>query len=366
MLTASPITRQTVGRTFSVAISTLGVGATLQLGIIGWAFATRPANPLPTFPATDSTAIARINSPPQTIQVPPPDLTANPFGEPPQTFPTTPAPTVPSKPTPVPQRAAPAEPTNRFEEVLLQGRQLRERGDMSTAITKLREAATMDPKNPIPVAELAATYEKMGNADRAAEHWRKIYEMGDAAGVYFTLAETKLKVSQVLAVKEATRPGPDAAADTSVAVDGIAAGATLGLLPIRTEDEPDDGSAKRFTLHIPIKARPKSKTEVRDLVIHVLFYDIVDGQNVVQTSANVSSRWMTPPADWTESDVEELAVEYQLPKPEAKAAKRENRKYFGYIVRIYYKQQLQAATAEPERLSQQYPPPPTLPKDPDK
>jgi len=365
MLTASPITRQTVGRTFSVAISSLGVGAVLQLGIIGWAFATRPVNPVSTYTAMNLPPVAHLSPPPSTIQVPQPDLTANPFAEPPQTMTTTAGSTVPPKPTPVPQKAPPAEPTNRFEELMLQGKQLRERGDMTTAITKFREAGTMDPKNPTPIAELAATFEKMGAADRAGEQWRRIYEMGDAAGVYFSLAETKLKVAQVLEIKGATAamPAGPQAVDTSVAIEGIAAGATLGLLPIRTDEETDDSSAKRFTLHIPIKARPKTKMEVRDLVIHVLFYDIVEGQNVVQTSANVNSRWMSPPADWLEGETEELAVEYQLPKPEAKAAKRENRKYFGYIVRIYYKQQLQTATAEPERLSQQYPPPPTLPND---
>jgi hypothetical protein len=149
-------------------------------------------------------------------------------------------------------------------------------------------------------------------------------------------------------------------------IEGIAAGAMLGLLDVRMEEQHDENFAKRFVLHIPIKARPKARIDVRDLVIHVLFYDLVDKQNVVQTSANVSSRWATPPADWTDTDVEELAVEYQLPKPEPHVAKREDRKYFGYIVRIYYKQQLQAAAAEPERLAQQYPPPPTLPKENEK
>ena len=366
MPTASPITRQTVGKTFSIAISTLGVGAVLQLGIIGWAFATRSANPMPSLSTGDGSPVARLATATTTVPPAQPDLTENPFAEPSQAFTTTPSTTPPTRPTPVPQRTPPTEPTNRFEELLLQGKQLRERGDMNTAITKFREAGTMDPKNPIVIAELAATYEKMGSADRAAEQWKKIYEMGDAAGVYYSLAETKLKVSQALALRQATQTTDDGAVDTSVPIEGIAAGATLGLMPIRTQDEADDNSAKRFTLRIPIKARPKTKMEVRDLVIHVLFYDIVDGQNVVQTSANVNSRWTSPPADWTEGDTEELAVEYQLPKPEAKAAKRENRKYFGYIVRIYYKQQLQASTAEPERLSQQYPPPPTLPKDTDK
>jgi hypothetical protein len=62
------------------------------------------------------------------------------------------------------------------------------------------------------------------------------------------------------------------------------------------------------------------------------------------------------------SDTEELAVEYQLPnsKPES----RESRKYFGYLVRLYYQGRLQAVSAVPERLEQAHPAAPTLPKEP--
>jgi len=84
----------------------------------------------------------------------------------------------------------------------------------------------------------------------------------------------------------------------------------------------------------------------------------------VHTIANVSNRWLTAPADWEDQDTEVLAVEYQLPKADPRT--RENRKYFGYIVRIYYKQRLQAARAEPDRLGHLYPASPTLPNEPEK
>ena len=140
------------------------------------------------------------------------------------------------------------------------------------------------------------------------------------------------------------------------------ADATLSLLPVTLEDRPDEQSINRFTLHIPLKARPDSHIDVRDLVLHVLFYDLVDGQMIVQTSANVNTHWVTPPANWIKSDTEELAVEYDLPKLEAGATRPEARKYYGYLVRVYYRNQLQAATAKPERLQRQYPPPPVLAK----
>jgi hypothetical protein len=371
MLTASPITRQTVGRTFTIALGVLGVGVVLQLGAVGWAFIARfHAQPFPGEGSPgDQPTFARLTKPPALR----PDFSSDPFAEPseqpPQQITTNPSTTgVPPRPMPVPlnmQKPADAVPQTRFDELVLQGKQLRERGDTGNALTKFREANAMDPRNPIAIAELAATYEKMRLMDRSAEQWKRIYEMGDSAGLYFSLAESKLKESQARAILEAV-PQPGAAASPGGEVEGITSGAMLGLGRVTADDMPDEASEKRFTLHVPIKARPRSRIDVHDLVIHVLFYDIVDGQNVVQTSANVNSRWTTAPVDWADSDTEELAVEYQLPRPEPGRAKRESRKFFGYIVRVYYKQQLQASAAEPARLAQQYPPPQTLPKENDK
>jgi len=342
-----------------MAISVLGVGAVLQLGAVCWAFAIRlRAEPLSLsgVEGAGGPLIAKLNNDKGL------DLTSDPFAD------GTPGSSaganaiIAPKPTPAPisaQKGDDTAPANRFEEQIAQGKTLRERGDTNTALTRFREAAAADPQSPIPIAEIAATYEKMGLGEKAGEQWRQIYDMGEAAGIYFTLAEAKLKV----AMKEAVEKNP-AAVGSNAEVEGIASGMTLGLLPITAEDKRDELSAKRFTLRIPIKARPNAKIDPHELVIHVLFFDILNSQNVVQTSANVSSRWLTAPADWVESDTEELSVEYQLPRQDAKS--REARKYFGYIVRIYYKKQLQAAGADPERLGQQYPPPPTLPKEPEK
>jgi hypothetical protein len=41
----------------------------------------------------------------------------------------------------------------------------------------------------------------------------------------------------------------------------------------------------------------------------------------------------------------------------------ENRSYFGYVVRVYYKGDLQDMRADPVKLLNQYPPPLTLPNE---
>ena len=101
--------------------------------------------------------------------------------------------------------------------------------------------------------------------------------------------------------------------------------------------------------------------------------------------------WVTPGHDWADTGTEVLDVTYyrskqtsatpglalaDVPDSVEKATKQKKRKgvqeapppaesgphqYLGYIVRVYYKDQLQAVRAEPTRLLNLFPPPFTAP-----
>ena len=67
--------------------------------------------------------------------------------------------------------------------------------------------------------------------------------------------------------------------------------------------------------------------------------------------------------DWRDDETEMLDVEYNQPVPESRDPKQEIRKFYGYIVRVYYKDELQATRAEPSSLGQRFPASQTLEKD---
>jgi hypothetical protein len=173
-----------------------------------------------------------------------------------------------------------------------------------------------------------------------------------------------LPLAVVFTIFCVSRPGVHvAAAEVQVptAPEIIASGDTLELRRILLKEPSDEFFfAKLFLLGIPISIRPGVHLQMRDMVIHVLFFDLVGDQDV-GTSARVTTRWDNRPVDWVDSNPEWLWVEYDLPKPNAEDAKREKRSYFGYIVRVYYQGRLQAATAEPALLADKHPPSPTLP-----
>ncbi len=100
----------------------------------------------------------------------------------------------------------------------------------------------------------------------------------------------------------------------------------------------------------------------------------------------MSYEWVTPNHDWKSTNPEVLAVTYVRPKnrggtsesaisaaaaavtPGKKSSSRKKgdeaggqRKYLGYIVRVYYNDQLQAVRADPTKLLNLFPPPFTAP-----
>ena len=112
------------------------------------------------------------------------------------------------------------------------------------------------------------------------------------------------------------------------------------------------------------------------------------GDNEIKlTDADVSYEWLTPNHDWANSNSETLAVTYIRPKSKGKSAESDlaaaaaainpakkgkpakaspppdggSRKYLGYIVRIYYNDQLQDKRAEPNKLLTLFPAPFTAP-----
>jgi len=360
----SPITRQTVGKTFIVAISVLGAGATAQLMAVGWLFFARFKVTVPSENAPNSALAAsgmqgrEFSDPFADASLP--SATASPAPTP---APVATPPPAPPRPSPISPQAfqhnnvATSDPTqeDRFNELIDQGRLLRDRGDTYAAVTKLREAQVLDAKNPVALAELAITYEKMGFAEKAAEYWKRIYDMGETAGVYYQAAKGKLDAAKAQTMLE-TRNNP---AKEKV---GLTVDSKFGLGEITRTEENDPNAMEKFVLHIPVKAKPRVRLDVADLTVKVDFYDVVNtatGQVLDHTKANVEYHWASTPPDWMNGDVEMLDVIYTLLRP-PQGEPLEDRKYYGHITSVYYKNALQDYRADPARLAQQAPPPHSL------
>ncbi len=369
-----PIQSPRFGRTAAIAGAVLAGVAVFQLGAVTVAFFRKPKT------ATTENGDDGSHLPPMKIDVsklvaesPPPDdplpvgtdplVAATEEARPPGPQPILPhaepvAPltesgvpemriTAPPRPTPVPLEVFTPKTNPRFAELIEQGKLLRTSGDTAGALVKFREAAAIEPTNALAIAEQAFTFEKMSLPDKAAEQWKRIILIGDRAGLYYSVAQSKLHS----AVQESMR--------TPSASGGPAAsgGKPLSVGDVAMEVDSDPASAKKFTLSVPVNTRTSETISVRDTKVFVLFYDRSNGKDIVKTIANVSNRWVSSPVDWKDGEAETLEVSYDLP---ALQARTERREFYGYIVRVYYRGDLQDTRAEPPGLAQKFPAASTL------
>ena len=319
------------------------------------------------------------------------------------------APTVAEKTAPAPPSTAATTTTTAqttpsaaalsvAEKLLKEATELRDKGDTTNALARLQDAAQRDPKNANVLAEMAMIYESIQLYDRSNETWKKIMEIGPSAGPLYELADMKLKTGVTPpATTTTTGPGlagtsPLDAGTTRNDAEGIPDGSTFGITEVAATDTPDPDAETNMKLKISVKARPNTPIDHTKVKIQVFFYDTVDNKEVVLTDADVSYEWLTPHHDWKETNPEILAVTYvraknktsseadlaaaaasvtppgtskkkpAAPKSPATTADAGHRKYLGYIVRIYYSEQLQAVRADPTKLLNLFPPPLTAPQ----
>ncbi len=286
--------------------------------------------------------------------------------------------------------AAEASPAalSQSDQLLKEAIELRDRGDTANALARLQDASAQDPKNVRILEELAKTYESMQNLDRSIETWRKIQEIGPAAGASFDLADKRLKMGvPTPGVAESALPGlsrldvGSSPAATSAGSDGP----TLGITETTVSETPDPDADTNLMLRIGIKKQSTTEIDHTKVKIQVFFYDTIDDKDIKLTDADVTYEWLTPNHDWADTNPEMLSVTYLRPKNKVlssegalaaaaasvnpgkksrtskpgSSAESGQRKYLGYIVRVYYHDQLQAVRAEPSRLLKLYPPSPT-------
>jgi tetratricopeptide (TPR) repeat protein len=266
------------------------------------------------------------------------------------------------------------------DQLLREGKEFRERGDTTNALARFQEALDSEPDNTGVLQETAQTYESMQMFDRANDVWRRIKQISPSDSSTYALADRRLKVG-VPATPAVEPGGAPAEADVPSRKDvgGNPDGSIMGISEVKTVETPDPEAETNLTLRIGIKKQPNATIDHTKVRVLVYPYDIVDDKDIKLTDADVNYEWLTPKHDWSEPNPEVLLVHYVRAKTsgglsesslsEAAAKVRPGqkgrsskgsanvgqRKYLGYIVRVYYGDDLQAVQAEPARLLQQFP-----------
>ena len=214
----------------------------------------------------------------------------------------------------------------------------------------LKRCDLLAPYDPEVLHEFALTYEQMGLGDKAMSYWQRLADLGpERAGALYPLAASRVQSSPG-ATASTTTPGitgpgglvPLSAAD----------GTVLAIGPCAVVKDRAVTEGERAILRIPIQRASEGFVEPTAVSVDVFFFDIVDGTKVEQTRADPPvSTWVAAPVDWSGEGMEPLDVIYSLPKMSTEEIKNHgNRSYYGYVVKLYYQNKLQATAANPPDL----------------
>lgn len=308
-----------VGTTFVVAASLLGAAAVAQLVAVLVYFGPGLGQP----PASAVVAVAT----PAPTPAPPPAATPE-------------APAIDEKA--VEQAAA---DTARIAELLKESEKLEGGSSPNAALVPLEEAVAMQPRNAEVLSRLAGLHERAGQKELAELTWKSIIELGPDAGRFLDVADIRLRLLKQQGAL------PDGGSELRDQV-GLQPGSTLGVIDLQLKDTA--GAKPVKDLRLAIKARPGERVDASDVRINVTFYEMVNGE-VVPTMSRVQSMWFTTPVDWKEEGIEILEVKYEIPRigPDGGPPPA----YYGYMVNIYHRGQLQDTRADPVDLQGMFPPP---------
>jgi hypothetical protein len=259
--------------------------------------------------------------------------------------------------------AAPAQPdaatAQQANSLLAEAEQFRQEKNFRGALEAVTEAERLVPNKPGILLQMASAHAMLGDKAQAAAVLQRIVALPSADPADAPIIQQARAALAQLGGETAPRQASGQAATPAVpAADqsmrdevGIPIGSTLGIVDAKLADaEPG-----YKTLSLSTKANPATPldapTESVKIVVH--FYEQNDHGDVSETDSRIASEWVSSPIDWSSGDIELLKVKYRTPPSDR--GDLPALQYYGYVVGVYYKGELQDQRAEPVSLLDQFP-----------
>lgn len=126
----------------------------------------------------------------------------------------------------------------------------------------------------------------------------------------------------------------------------------LSLAEISLSRITDPNAEVHLDLRIGVTAKPNTPNG-HTIDIRISFFDLATANKFVPTNARTTYRWITQSRNWAEPTTKYLVATYVRPKETATT--KSNRKYGGYIARVYFDGQFQDEKAAPAILLKTFP-----------
>ncbi len=247
----------------------------------------------------------------------------------------------------------------------------REKGNFPEAIalyTKAQEATHL------PSSGLAITYARMGRYTEAKSIFAQLLQareqryvsapliaavsvaLGDKEGAFRELERAYAEHSGVLQwvafLPEFRALHSDARFPNLLRRIGASHSSILAITETTLSETTDPSAQTHLTLKIGVKPRPGTPNG-HVVRIVVSFYDLTKDNKMKPTDARVGYDWLTPANDWSDATPKFLVATYVRPK--ATGPSTNERRYGGFVVRVYFDGQLQDSRVNPPDLLTLFP-----------
>jgi serine/threonine protein kinase/tetratricopeptide (TPR) repeat protein len=247
----------------------------------------------------------------------------------------------------------------------------REKGNFPEAIalyTKGQEATHL------PSSGLAITYARMGRTSEAQDIFAQLLQarekryvsapliaavsvaLGDKEGAFRELERAYAEHSGVLQwiafLPEFRALHSDARFPNLLQRIGASQNSILAITDTTLSEINDPNAQTHLSLKIGVKPRPGTPNG-HVVRIVVSFYDLTKDNKMNPTDARVGYDWLTPTNDWADATPKFLVATYVRPK--AQRPSTNERRYGGFVVRVYFDGQLQDSRANPTDLLTLFP-----------
>jgi len=236
-------------------------------------------------------------------------------------------------------------------------------GDYDTALKLIDQVIDTLPTDPSGLLRKARILEKAGRLPDAAGVYAFVASLPGVSPEIRAQAEKKIKMLDVQPAPPTGEPSesspseeaPSPSGSTVRDEIGLQPGSVLGIVDSRLRD----GAPGTKVLRVAIKSRPGQTIDTRNMKLHVYFFEKDETGEILETNSKVAPQWISPPVNWADNEPELLDVTYNLPPK----GSPEGREFAGYVVGIFYNNELQDTRADPGALARKFPLPLYLKQD---
>lgn len=206
-------------------------------------------------------------------------------------------------------------------------------GDVKGALTYLRAANVSEPNHPAILYRLGVLLHRLGSHQKAEVYFQIIRQMGEGkAGAYYPLAGHYLSGEdpdrRVRGLED--RPFRLGKAESSV-----------------TSGENGD---RWITVAVSLRSSPGEEVNPGGVFMEILYYDLVNGRRAEQLAGEMQeAEWASETPDWIDPEEELVDLVFHVP-PMSPGPEERSRTFFGFILKLYYEDEIQDVIADPRVL----------------